>query len=183
MWPRFRAALLVCCVVRPAAARATGNLSEAFPCLHDTGGCSCTVITSHVASGPIPRDGFVTDAYQDLTRAKLHELGFSDVLGETGERPDELMNGIDHLDKLEHLGPSAKDKRFSEGFTGNERLYTAKLAVGGKLDEYYDRQGSTGSHHTGDISGGNATRQWNKGVNDHHGGLADSEWDQFAKGQ
>jgi len=137
----------------------------------------------NIASGPIPRDGFTSDAYEDLTRTRLHELGFSDVLGETGERPDEIANGIDHLDKLEHMGPSSKDKRFSAGFTGNEKLYTAKLAVGGQLDEYYDRQGSTGKHHAGDISGGNDNRQWNKGLFDHHGGLADSEWDQFAKGQ
>ena len=46
----------------------------------------------------------------------------------------------------------------------NERLFTAKLAVGGQLDEYVDRQGSTGNHYAGDISGSIATRQWNKSV-------------------
>ena len=129
------------------------------------------------------RDGFTTDAYEELTKGLLKTLGWSDVLGETGSRPDEIANGTDHLDGLEHLSPSEKDSRFSAGFTGNEKLYTAKLVVGGKLDEYYDRQGSTGKHHAGDISGGNDTRQWDKGLFDHHGGLADSEWDQFAKGQ
>ena len=48
-----------------------------------------------------------------MTRAKLHEMGFSDILGETGERPDEIANGIDHLDKLEHMGKSAKDLAYS----------------------------------------------------------------------
>ena len=51
-----------------------------------------------------------------------------------GERPDELDNGIDHLDKLETLGKSSKDLAFSDGFTGNKKLYNAKLNVGGKVD-------------------------------------------------
>ena len=83
----------------------------------------------NIASGPIPRDGFTTDAYENYTRAKLQEMGYSDVRGEHGERPDELINGIDHLDKLEHMGKSAKDLLFSSGFTGNELLYKAKLDV------------------------------------------------------
>ena len=37
----------------------------------------------NIASGPIPRDGFTTNAYEDLTRDRLHKLGFSDILGET----------------------------------------------------------------------------------------------------
>ena len=98
----------------------------------------------NIASGPIPRDGFTTSAYENFTRKKLHvrtdlmstrfrptprrfpisshpaplpeltrlsphrtyhtslqEMGYSDVRGEHGERPEELDNGIDHLDKLE----------------------------------------------------------------------------------
>ena len=56
-------------------------------------------------------------------------MGWSDIMGETGARPDEISNGIDHLDKLEHLGASAKDGRFVDGFTGNTGLYDAKLDV------------------------------------------------------
>ena len=67
----------------------------------------------NIASGPIPRDGFTTDAYEFLTRSRLHAMGFSDILGETGERPDEIGNGIDHLDKLEHMGKSAKDLAYT----------------------------------------------------------------------
>ena len=88
----------------------------------------------NVLSGPIPRDGFTTNAYEDLTRDTLHKLGYSDVLGETGERPDEIANGIDHLDKLETLGKSDKDLAFTDGFTGNTKLYEAKLNVGGHVD-------------------------------------------------
>ena len=62
-------------------------------------------------------------------RAWRWQLGFSDVLGETGARPDELENGVDHLDKLEHVNKSAKDLMYTAGFTGNEKLYTAKLDV------------------------------------------------------
>ena len=83
----------------------------------------------NIASGPIPRDGFTSDAYEDLTRQRLLDMGWSDVLGETGGRPDEIANGIDHLDKLEHLGASAKDLGYSDGFTGNKMLYEAKLDV------------------------------------------------------
>jgi len=83
----------------------------------------------NIVSNAIPRDGFTTDAYEELTRQRLHEMGWSDILGETAERPDELDNGIDHLDKLEHVGKSEKDLMFSAGFTGNEKLYTAKLDV------------------------------------------------------
>ena len=88
----------------------------------------------NIMSGPIPRDGFTTDKYEELTRAELHRLGYSDILGETGERPDEIENGIDHLDKLEHMGKSTKDLAFSDAFTGNTKLYNAKLNVGGKVD-------------------------------------------------
>ena len=88
----------------------------------------------NIMSSAIPRDGFTTDAYEDLTRAKLHELGYSDILGETGARPDEIANGIDHLDKLETMGKSEKDMMFSDGFTGNANLYEAKLDVGGPVD-------------------------------------------------
>ena len=49
----------------------------------------------NIASGPIPRDGFTSDAYEELTRQRLHEMGWSDVLGETGERPDEIDNGVE----------------------------------------------------------------------------------------
>ena len=73
----------------------------------------------NVMSGPIPRDGFTTDAYEQVTRDKIHELGYSDILGETGARPDELANGTGHLAKLEHMRKSAKDLSFTEGFTGN----------------------------------------------------------------
>jgi len=83
----------------------------------------------NILSGPIPRDGFTTDAYEELTRDRLHEMGFSDILGETGERPDEIAAGTDHLDQLELLGKSAKDLQFSAGFTGNEGLYKAKMKV------------------------------------------------------
>jgi len=76
----------------------------------------------NIASGPIPRDGFTTSAYENFTRKKLHEMGYSDVRGEHGERPEELDNGIDHLDKLETLGKSAKDLRFTDGFTGSKGL-------------------------------------------------------------
>ena len=73
-------------------------------------------------------------AYEALTRTRLHEMGWSDVLGETGARPDELANGIDHLDKLETLGKSAKDLKYSAGFTGNKALQhgssSAKLVIG-----------------------------------------------------
>ena len=34
------------------------------------------------------------------------------------------------LDKLEHLGPSAKDLKYIDGFTGNVGLLEAKLDVG-----------------------------------------------------
>ena len=88
----------------------------------------------NIMSGPIPRDGFTTDAYEQRTRAKLHEMGYSDILGETGERPDELANGTDHLDKLEHMAKSAKDASFSNLFTGNTGLFDSKLNVGGKVD-------------------------------------------------
>ena len=65
----------------------------------------------NILSGPIPRDGFTTDAYENATREELHRLGFSDILGETGARPDEIEKGIDHLDKLETLGISpARDR-------------------------------------------------------------------------
>jgi hypothetical protein len=86
----------------------------------------------NVASGPIPRDGFVTNAYENYTKAKLHALGYSDIRGEHGERPDEIANGIDHLDKLEKMGKSAKDLRFTAGFTGNTQLQMggAKLTLG-----------------------------------------------------
>ena len=57
------------------------------------------------------------------------EPGAVGVLGETGERPAELANGIDHLDKLETLGKSAKDRAFSDGYTGNMGLLDAKLPV------------------------------------------------------
>jgi len=83
----------------------------------------------NIASGPIPRDGFTTDAYEDLTKERLHQMGWSDILGETSERPDELDNGIDHLDKLETLGKSNKDLLYTAGFTGNTGLYEAKLDV------------------------------------------------------
>jgi len=83
----------------------------------------------NILSGPIPRDGFTTDVYEEMTKSRLHELGFSDVLGETGARPDELENGIDHMDKLEHVAKSSKDLMYTAGFTGNEKLYTAKLDV------------------------------------------------------
>ena len=88
----------------------------------------------NILSGPIPRDGFTTDAYEDLTREKLHEMGFSDILGETGARPDEIAAGTDHLDKLETLGKSAKDLKYTDEFTGNKKLFNAKLNVGGKVD-------------------------------------------------
>lgn len=86
----------------------------------------------NIASGPIPRDGFTTDAYEQYTRKKLADLGYSDIRGEHGARPDEIANGIDHLDKLEHLGPSGKDKMFTAGFTGNQALLMggAKVNVG-----------------------------------------------------
>ena len=83
----------------------------------------------NILSGPIPRDGIATDVYEERTRTRLHHMGWSDILGETEERPDEIANGIDHLDKLEHLGKSDKDLRFTAGFTGNEGLYNAKLDV------------------------------------------------------
>ena len=83
----------------------------------------------NVLSGPIPRDGMTTDIYEDRSRDRLHQMGWSDIMGETGERPDEISNGIDHLDKLEHLGKSAKDLQYTAGFTGNEGLYNAKLNV------------------------------------------------------
>ena len=76
----------------------------------------------NIASGPIPRDGFTTDAYENYTKQKLAMMGYSDIRGEHGERPDELINGIDHLDKLEHLGKSAKDLKYTAGFTGNTQL-------------------------------------------------------------
>jgi hypothetical protein len=88
----------------------------------------------NVLSGPIPRDGFVTDAYDASTRDKLHEMGWSDIMGETGERPDEIAVGTDHLDKLETLGKSAKDLKYTDDFTGNKKLFNAKLNVGGKVD-------------------------------------------------
>jgi hypothetical protein len=88
----------------------------------------------NIMSGPIPRDGFTTDVYDEATRSKLHEMGYSDILGETGERPDEIDNGTDHLDKLEKLGKSAKDLSFFETFTGNTGLFDAKLNVGGPVD-------------------------------------------------
>jgi hypothetical protein len=88
----------------------------------------------NILSGPVPRDGFTTDAYEDLTREKLHEMGFSDILGETGARPDEIAAGTDHLDKLETLGKSAKDLKYTDEFTGNKKLFNAKLNVGGKVD-------------------------------------------------
>ncbi len=86
----------------------------------------------NVASGPIPRDGFTTDAYEQYSRKKLADMGYSDIRGEHGARPDEIANGIDHLDKLEHLGPSQKDLGYSAGFTGNEALLMggAKVNVG-----------------------------------------------------
>mmetsp|Transcript_48539 Transcript_48539/g.96754 ORF Transcript_48539/g.96754 Transcript_48539/m.96754 type:complete len:376 (-) Transcript_48539:668-1795(-) len=86
----------------------------------------------NIASGPIPRDGFTTDAYAEYTKKKLRDMGYSDIRGEHGARPDELENGIDHLDKLETLGKSAKDMRFQAGFTGNKQLQGggAKLVIG-----------------------------------------------------
>ena len=86
----------------------------------------------NIASGPIPRDGFVTDAYESYTRKKLEEMGYSDIRGEHGGRPDELENGIDHLDKLEKMGKSQKDLRFTAGFTGNTQLQHggAKIKLG-----------------------------------------------------
>jgi hypothetical protein len=55
----------------------------------------CAAAQPNIASGPVPRDGFTSDAYENLTRARLHELGFSDILGETGERPDESTRAPD----------------------------------------------------------------------------------------
>lgn len=69
----------------------------------------------NIASGPIPRDGFTSDAYEALTRQRLHEMGWSDVLGETGARPVEIGFGAAHLDRLARVGPSAKDRAASEG--------------------------------------------------------------------
>jgi len=83
----------------------------------------------NVASGPIPRDGFTTDAYESYTRKKLAQMGYSDVRGEHGARPDEIANGIDHLDKLEKLGKSQKDLGFSAGFTGNQALLMGGATV------------------------------------------------------
>ena len=195
----------------------------------------------NIASGPIPRDGFTTQAYEDFTRKKLHvrtdftstasqnsphrrspihsfahdaghlpapthpvphpicfdltpphlnrtspqEMGYSDIRGEHGERPEELDNGIDHLDKLEtvrehatrtrtaehtavlscvrllssprslssphlvnqlltanitscwQLGKSAKDLRFTDGFTGSKGLagsITGEYKAGARLN-------------------------------------------------
>ena len=86
----------------------------------------------NIASGPIPRDGFTTDAYESYTRKKLADLGYSDIRGQHGERLDEIANGTDHLDKLEKLSPSKKDLMYSAGFTGNEGLLMggAKVNVG-----------------------------------------------------
>jgi len=83
----------------------------------------------NVASGPIPRDGFTTDAYEAYSRKKLADMGYSDVRGEHGARPDEIDHGIDHLDKLEKMGKSAKDLNFSAGFTGNEQLLMGGATV------------------------------------------------------
>lgn len=90
----------------------------------------------NIASGPIPRDGFTTDAYEFLTRSRLHAMGFSDILGETGERPDEISNGIDHLDKLEHMGKSAKDLAYtvpSRGALDYQAMHGAQIATATRL--------------------------------------------------
>ena len=65
----------------------------------------------------------------------LSESGWSSRYGHTAvtlERPDELINGIDHLDKLEKLGKSQKDLKFTAGFTGNKQLLMggAKVNIG-----------------------------------------------------
>ena len=83
----------------------------------------------NIASGAIPRDGFTTDAYAALTRQRLEEMGWSDVLGEVGGRPAEIANGLDHLDKLEVMSPSAKDAASTSDFTGSAGLLDAKLDV------------------------------------------------------
>jgi hypothetical protein len=86
----------------------------------------------NIASGPIPRDGFTTDAYEEYTKKKLAMMGYTDIRGEHTARPDEIANGIDHLDQLEHLTANANDAKYSAGFTGNTALLTggAKVNVG-----------------------------------------------------
>ena len=54
----------------------------------------------------------------------FRQLGYSHV------DPDEIDNGLDHLDGLETQAASAKDRMFSAGYTGNEGLRKAKLSVG-----------------------------------------------------
>ena len=59
-------------------------------------------------------------------------MGYTDIRGEHTARPDEIANGIDHLDQLEHLTANANDAKYSAGFTGNTALLMggAKVNVG-----------------------------------------------------
>ena len=116
-----------------AAARAAKPAADLGPTLDRAG--------PNIASGPIPSDGFTTDAYKEYTKRKLSAMAQADVrAGTFGIPPDEtrrdelsrpMEHDTDYLDKLEHLGASQKGG--SSGIAGGAALGGA---AGGAADSF-----------------------------------------------
>ena len=122
----------------------------------DLGGATLDRSGPNIASGPIPSDGFTTDAYKEYTKRKLSAMAQADVyradtfgIPPDETRRDELLRPMEHdtdyLDKLEHLGASQKGG--SSGIAGGAALGgAAGGAAGGtagSLDSSAFRTNST----------------------------------------